>query len=117
MLAAAGGDTNKPSCYQSCPNIEGEPLLENDKVVVQRFIFPPGQREGVHSHPPDQFYIHIKGGLWKVRYGDHVTSGYSSTGFIACYGPVGLDEDRLSVNAGKEPIDLIWVTLKTGCAE
>ena len=49
-------------CHQHYPNIEGEVLLENDKVVVQRFIFPPGQWEGVHSHPPDQLYIHLKGG-------------------------------------------------------
>ena len=43
-------------CHQYYPNISGEVLLENDKVVVQRFVFPPGVWEGVHSHPPDQLY-------------------------------------------------------------
>ena len=104
-------------CHQHYPNIEGELLLENDKVVVQRFIFPPGQWEGVHSHPPDQLYIHLKGGRWTVRYGDKVTSGRSETGSVGWYGPVSLEEDHESVNSGLEPIDLIWVTLKAGCAK
>ena len=29
-------------CKQSYPNIPGRVLLENDKVIVQRFTFPPG---------------------------------------------------------------------------
>ncbi len=36
------------------PNIPGELLLENDKVVVQKFIVEPGQWEGVHTRPGDQ---------------------------------------------------------------
>ena len=102
-------------CHQYYPNIPGKVLLENDKVVVQRFIFPPGQWEGVHAHPPDQLYIHIKGGEWTVRYGNHRETGYSETGSVGWYGPVPLSADHESVNSGDEPIDLIWVTLKTGC--
>ncbi len=56
-------------CRQTYPNIPGRVLLENDKVVVQRFMFPPGQWEGVHAHPPNQLFINIKGGEWTVRYG------------------------------------------------
>ena len=75
LLAGPGGparaaDGPLSPCHQYYPNIPGEVLLENDKVVVQRFIFPPGQWEGVHAHPPDQLYIHIKGGQWTVRFGD-----------------------------------------------
>lgn len=102
-------------CHQHYPNIPGEGLLENDKVVVQRFIFPPGQWEGLHAHPPDQLYIHIKGGTWTVRYGEQQESGFSETGSVGWYGPVPLSADHESVNAGDAPIDLIWVTLKTGC--
>ena len=104
-------------CHQYYPNIPGEVLLENEKVVVQRFIFPPGQWEGVHSHPPDQLYIHIKGGEWTVRYGNRTQTGYSETGSVGWYGPVALSADHESVNSGDEPIDLIWVTLKQGCME
>ena len=104
-------------CHQYYPNIPGQVLLENDKVVVQRFIFPPGQWEGVHSHPPDQLYIHIKGGHWTVRFGDKKETGWSETGSVGWYGPVELSADHESVNSGDEPIDLIWVTLKSGCME
>ena len=115
-LPAQAGDKAANPCYQTYPNIEGEVLLENDKVVVQRFVFPPGVWEGVHAHPADQLYIHIKGGHWTVRHGDQRSSGWSETGSVGWYGPVGLDEDHESVNSGNEPIDLIWVTLKTDCA-
>ena len=116
LLAADGGAARAAEgplspCHQYYPNIPGEVLLENDKVVVQRFIFPPGQWEGVHAHPPDQLYIHIKGGEWTVRYGDRTDTGRSETGSVGWYGPVSLEADHESVNSGSEPIDLIWVTL------
>lgn len=104
-----------PQCKQSYPNIPGKVLLENDRFIVQRFIFPPGQWEGVHAHPPHQIYIHIKGGKWKVRYGQRVQNVDSPTGSAGFFGPVSLGEDHESMNAGSEPIDLIWVTLKEGC--
>ena len=58
------------TCQQSYPNIPGRTLLENDKVVVQRFSFPPNQWEGVHAHPANQIYIHLTDAHWKVRFGD-----------------------------------------------
>ena len=58
------------SHYQHYPNIPGEILFENDKLVVQKFIIEPGQWEGVHAHPGNQLYVHIRGGEWTVRYGD-----------------------------------------------
>ncbi len=111
----AGAHGPESPCHQYYPNVPGEVLLENDKVVVQRFIFQPGQWEGVHAHPPDQLYIHVKGGEWTVRYGSRTDSGYSETGSVGWYGPVPLSADHESVNSGDEPIDLIWVTLKSGC--
>lgn len=117
FLSAAGfAEESRNPCHQYYPNIQGEVLLENDKVVVQRFIFPPGQWEGVHSHPPDQLYIHLKGGLWTVRYGDKIyPPQIAETGSVGWYGPVPLSANHESVNSGNEPIDLIWVTLKDGC--
>ena len=103
------------TCGQSYPNIRGKLLLENNKVVVQRFSFPPGQWEGVHSHPANQLYIHLTEANWKVRYGDRIETGSFPAGSIGWFGPVGLEEDHESVNIGDEPIELIWVTLKEGC--
>jgi len=116
-IASADNQANSDPCHQYYPNIPGTVLLENDKVVVQRFIFPPGQWEGVHSHPPDQLYIHVKGGEWTVRYGDQIEKGYSETGSVGWYGPVELNADHESVNSGNQPIDLIWVTLKSECSK
>jgi hypothetical protein len=47
--------------YLNYPNIPGEDLLENDLVIVQRFIVNPGQWEGgqwaVRSkHEPEHLY-------------------------------------------------------------
>ena len=39
---------------QDYPNVEGELLLEDDRVVVQRFVLEPGQWEGIHEHPEYQ---------------------------------------------------------------
>ena len=106
----------KNPCHQHYPNIPGELLLENEKVVVQKFIFPPGQWEGIHSHPPDQLYIHIKGGEWTVKYGEKIFPAQrSETGSVGWYGPVPLSARHESVNSGDEPIELIWVTLKQDC--
>ena len=117
ITANANQDGPISPCHQYYPNIPGEVLLESDEVVVQRFILEPGQWEGVHAHPPNQFYIFLKGGEWTVRYGDEIRTGRSETGSVGWYGPVDLSEDHESVNSGDEPVDLIWVTLKSGCLE
>ncbi|WP_162933104.1 hypothetical protein [Roseovarius sp. EL26] len=106
---------DRGACLQTYPNISGSLLLENDYVVVQRFTFPPGQWEGVHAHPANQLYIHLTDAHWKSRFGGQTSTGSYSAGSIGWYGPVTLDEDHESVNIGKDPIDLIWVTLKDGC--
>ena len=104
------------ACHQHYLNIPGRVLLEDDKMVVQKFTFPPGQWEGVHAHPPHQVYIMMTDTTWTVRYGDRVTSGFSPVGEVGFYGPVELSEDHESVNSGLTPTEVIWVTLKEGCA-
>ena len=110
------GDGPPNACHQYYPNIPGEVLLENDKLVVQRFIIEPGQWEGIHRHPPDQLYIHIKGGEWTVRYGDEENTSISPDGEIGWSDTaVEVTAEHQSGNTGDEPIDLVWVTLKPGC--
>ena len=104
-------------CHINYPNIPGELLLENDKLVVQRFIIQPGQWEGIHRHPADQLYVHIKGGEGTVKYDGKITSnGVSPTGEIGWSEmTTELSEMHESGNTGDEPIDLMWITLKPGC--
>ena len=114
--------TLKPSvagqpCYEylNYPNIPGEDLLENDWVIVQRFVVGPGQWEGVHAHCPNMLYIHIKGGQWAARSNSEPEQYYpepSPDGSVGWMPTIGIQEGHESGNVGSEPIDLIWVTLK-----
>ncbi len=97
------------------PNIPGEDLLENDLVIVQRFTVEPGQWEGVHAHHPDMLYIHIKGGQWAAKTykePEHPYPNASPDGEVGWMPAIDLSVGHQSGNVGKEPIDLIWVTLK-----
>lgn len=101
--------------YLNYPNIPGEDLLENDLVIVQRFTVNPGQWEGVHAHHPDMLYIHIKGGQWAVRSKrepEHPYPAPSPDGKVGWEPTIDISEGHESGNVGKNPIDLIWVTLK-----
>ena len=114
--ASTKNDGPESPCHQVYPNIPGETLLDNDKLVVQRFIVEPGQWEGVHRHPANQLYIHGKGGEWTVRYGDEKNTSLSPDGEIGWSDTgLGLDAEHESQHSGAEPIDLIWVAVKPGC--
>ena len=55
--------------YPNLDDPDGEVLLDNEHVVVQRFIVQPGEWEGVHAHPGNQVYVHVVGGTWSGRLG------------------------------------------------
>ena len=106
-------------CHQHYPNIPGEPLLENDKLVVQRFIIQPGQWEGIHSHPGNQIYVHIKGGEWSGRIGgkSEYSGEIDEDGSVGWMDAIPLSAGHDSGNTGNTPIDIIYVTLKEGCKD
>ena len=100
--------------YPNLDNPGGEVLLENEHVVVQRFIVGPGEWEGLHAHPGNQVYVHVKGGEWSGRAGGEptYTGSASADGSVGWMEPIPLSEEHESGNTGDTPIDLIWVTLK-----
>lgn len=100
--------------YPNLDDSDGQVVLTNEHVVLQRLFVGPGEWEGIHSHPGNQIYVHIKGGEWSGRLDGK--SEYS--GIVEEDGAVGwMDEIPLSAghesgNTGDTPIDLIYVTLK-----
>ena len=99
------------------PNLEdpdGEVVLTNEHVVLQRLVVGPGEWEGVHSHPGNQIYVHIKGGEWSGRLGGEIdySGAISPDGEIGWMDAIPLSAEHDSGNTGDTPIDLIYVTLK-----
>ena len=96
------------------PKIPMELLLENDRVIVQRVQVEPGQWEGIHSHPGNQVFIHLKGGIWAGRMGGVLspTTSTRADGHVGWMDAIDISEEHESGNVGETTIDLVWVTLK-----
>jgi predicted metal-dependent enzyme (double-stranded beta helix superfamily) len=111
---ATATKSNDEHPYLAYPNIPGEDLLENDLVVVQRFVMYPGQWEGVHAHRPNMLYIFVKGGQWVSRsYKQARTdSGDSPDGSVGWMPTIDISEGHESGNIGKHPSEVVWVSLK-----
>jgi len=127
LLAASSGSTQDGAksgqdgedipfllTYPDLDDPVGEVLLDNEHVVVQRFVVPPGEWEGLHPHPGDQVYVHVVGGVWSGRAGGEATydNEMSETGAVGWMERIPRSEEHESGNTGDAPIDLIWVTLK-----
>ncbi len=115
--SAAGPDSGHIPFLLTYPNLDnpdGDVLLENEHVVVQRFVVPAGEWEGLHPHPGNQVFVHVVGGVWSGRAGGKPTysDSISETGEVGWMERIPLSEGHESGNTGDAPIDLIWVTLK-----
>ena len=113
VAAAMPGDRPKYE-YLNYPNIPGEDVLENDEVIVQRFVMNPGQWEGVHGHRPNTLYIFIKGGRWisRTRRQPQSASGDSPDGTVGWMPEIDITEGHESGNVGTRPSDVVWIALK-----
>ncbi len=115
ILDSAADAARPPPAPLEYPNVPGEDLLENDVVIVQRFRIPPGTWEGVHAHGERTLYVHVHGGQWAVRSHsepEYVYPERSADGEVDWMTPIALAEGHESGNAGDEPIDIVWITLK-----
>jgi len=91
-------------------DLPGTVALENDRVLVSRVIIPPGKSTGREAHGAHQLLIFVKGGV--------LTS--NSTGRRSLWPDgrvVWLDKaehDDGNTNAGRQPIEILWVAFKPG---
>ena len=94
---------------QTYPNNTGEVVLENDRVVVQRFIVEPGQWAGEHSHPGNQIAVILKGGETTFREGGEERVETSEDGSVVWIEAIEAHDHG---NTGDNPIELLVITLK-----
>ena len=110
-------DKDKPFLlnYPKLDDPDGRVVLTNEHVVLQRLYVPGGAWEGIHSHPGNQIYVHIKGGEWSGRLGGEVEYWGipSPDGEVGWMDHIPLEAGHESGNTGDSPIDLIYVTLKS----
>ena len=100
--------------YPNIDDSDGEIVYENDLVILQKLIVGPGEWEGIHSHPGNQIYVHIKGGYWSGMLGDQFEyqHEYSADGSVGWMDQIPIEAEHNSGNTGDNPIELIYVTLK-----
>ncbi len=106
---------------QSYPNIPGEVLLDDERVVVQRFRLEPGVWEGIHEHPEYQLVIVLQSSdELTERFGDTETvltideeQRQQSMSVFWRPGPVELSERHETGNTGTRPLEWIAITFKS----
>ena len=100
--------------YPNLDDPDGEVVLNNQYVVLQKLIVGPGEWEGVHSHPGNQIYVHIKGGYWSGMLGDRFEyqHEFDADGSVGWMDQIPIEAGHNSGNTGDNPIELIYVTLK-----
>jgi hypothetical protein len=89
-------------------NLHGEVLLDNPRVVVQKFVVKPGESTGRRSRPGDQLLVFIKGGVLRSAAG---RSTLWRDGRVL-WQSASAAADEGGTNVGTTPIEMIWVTLK-----
>src|SRR5271165_2579314 len=82
--------------------------LEDDHILVERFVIPPSQSTGPRTYTGNQLVVFVKGGVLNSKGG---RSTLWPDGRVIWMQDAGHDEG--STNTGSGPIELLWITLKT----
>ncbi len=101
--------------YQDLEDPFGRVVLSNDKLLLQRLVVPGGRWEGIHGHPGNQLYVHIKGGYWSGQLAGEYEYRHelSADGEVGWMDYIPYEDGHNSGNTGDSWIDLIYVTLKS----
>ena len=90
-------------------DLHGEVLLDNQRVLVQRYVVQPGQSTGRHWHAGDQLVVFIKGGVLRSRATGRSTLWKDGR---VVWQSAADSADAGTTNTGTAPIEMVWVTLK-----
>ena len=106
---------------QEYPNVEGEILMEDDRVIVQRFVLEPGVWEGIHEHPEHQLVIvtnttdelvsQFRGSESVITKPDDEPADTLSAFWRP--GPIVMSNQHQSGNTGSRPLEWIAITFKS----
>src|SRR5271165_4633316 len=105
MNATPAANEEIPSVYSG---LQGQVVLENDKVRVEKYQLAPGQSTGRHTHFSDQLLVFIKGGTLRSAVG---RATLWRDGRVV-WEQADQASDAGSTNVGTTPIEMIWVRLK-----
>jgi quercetin dioxygenase-like cupin family protein len=89
-------------------NLTGTIVLENQRVVVEKFVIEPRQSTGIYAHSGNQLLVFVKGGVLTSKATGRATMW--PDGRVVWQDREGGDAG--SANTGSTPIDLLWITLK-----
>lgn len=106
-----GRAANSPPHAATFANLTGETVLDNNRVLVEKFVIAPGQSTGAHTHPGDQLWVFVKGGVL-------TTAGRASLwrdGRVE-WQSASTPADAGSTNSGTTPIEIVCVNLKSVAA-
>ncbi len=95
--------------YPIYSDLPGEPILDNDRVLVQRLVLDCGRSTGRPVHGPDHLQVFIKGGVLRSN-----TSGRATLwkdGRVVWHTTAD-PADKGSTNAGTASVEMVWVMLK-----
>jgi hypothetical protein len=107
-LASQAAPVESSKYTMTYADLHGEVVLDNERVLVQKFVIQPGQSTGPRTNSVDQLLVFIKGGVLKSVAG---RSTIWKDGRVQ-WRSAADRSDAAAVNSGTTPIDLICVSLK-----
>jgi quercetin dioxygenase-like cupin family protein len=87
--------------------VEEKKLLDNERLTLYEFVFPPGFKGDEHEAPADEFAFGARGGVRRGDQGQGQAGGPPGRGRVGPQGAV-----HYSVNESKKPARVLVVLLK-----
>jgi quercetin dioxygenase-like cupin family protein len=111
ISSSAPGTSQTP---RSFARLAGEVVLENEHVLVEKFVLAPGQSTGPRTHPANQLLVFVKGGVLTADGSRRATLWRDGRVWWTAQGAA---PDAGSTNTGTTRIEMVLVTLKAAAKQ